>query len=228
VTETRTAVVLMGYGTPRDPAGILPYYTDIRRGHPPTDEQLAALTARYEAIGGVSPLTQRTEAQRDAVQTALDQVADGQYHVVLGMKHAAPFIETAVDAIAAQGFRRAVGLVLAPHYSAFSVGQYLDRLTAAATAHDISVKGIESWATDPAFVDFISAPVSPRCPPRRGFCSQPTRCRSESSRPAIRIHRSFRQPPNVWPQPSASTIGDSPGRAPDAHPNPGWGPTSCR
>jgi ferrochelatase len=162
MTETRTAVVLMGYGTPPDPAGILPYYTDIRRGHPPTDEQLAALTARYEAIGGVSPLTQRTEAQRDAVQTALDQVADGQYHVVLGMKHAAPFIETTVDEIAAQGFRRAVGLVLAPHYSAFSVGQYLNRLTTAATAHDISVKGIGSWATEPAFVDFIAADLRAR------------------------------------------------------------------
>src|SRR4029077_11001393 len=116
-----------------NPAGILPYYTDIRRGHPPTDEQLAALTARYEAIGGVSPLTQRTEAQRDALQGALDKAAADQYHVVLGMKHAAPMIETTVDEIAAQGFRRAIGLVLAPHYSAFSVGQYLDRLAKAAS-----------------------------------------------------------------------------------------------
>ena len=35
MTETRTAVMLMGYGTPRTPADILPYYTDIRRGNPP-------------------------------------------------------------------------------------------------------------------------------------------------------------------------------------------------
>jgi protoporphyrin/coproporphyrin ferrochelatase len=162
MNETRTAVVLMGYGTPRDPAGILPYYTDIRRGHPPTDEQLAALTARYEAIGGVSPLTERTEAQRDALQSALDRMVPDQYHVVLGMKHAAPLIETTVDEIAAQGFRHAVGLVLAPHYSGFSVGQYLDRLTTAATGHSISVKGIESWATEPAFVDFIATDLRAR------------------------------------------------------------------
>ena len=159
MTETRTAVMMMGYGTPRTPADILAYYTDIRRGNPPTAEQLENLTARYEAIGGISPLAERSEAQRRAVQAALDQRADGRYHVVLGMKHATPFIEEAVDKLAAQGFRHIVGLVLAPHYSAFSVGQYLDRLTTAATAHDIAVGSIRSWATEPAFIDFIATAV---------------------------------------------------------------------
>jgi protoporphyrin/coproporphyrin ferrochelatase len=159
VTEDRIAVMLMGYGTPRTPADILPFYTDIRRGHPPTDQQLADLTARYEAIGGISPLAQRTDAQRQAMQAALDRLADGKYYVTLGMKHASPLIEESVDELAVLGFRRVVGMVLAPHYSAFSVGQYLDRLTVAATAHRISVVGIESWATEPAFVEFIAAEV---------------------------------------------------------------------
>ena len=42
----------MAYGTPRHTDEIAAYYTDIRRGRPPTDEQLADLTSRYEAIGG--------------------------------------------------------------------------------------------------------------------------------------------------------------------------------
>ncbi|MGZ6983135.1 MAG: ferrochelatase, partial [Ilumatobacteraceae bacterium] len=113
MSETRTAVVLMAYGTPRTPEEILPYYTDIRRGNPPSPEQLADLTARYEAIGGISPLTERTEAQRDALQAALDTVAEGAYRVVLGLKHTAPFIEQTVDSLAAEGYREAVGLVLA-------------------------------------------------------------------------------------------------------------------
>lgn len=162
MTAARTAVVLMAYGTPPTPADILPYYTDIRRGRPPTSEQLAALTARYEAIGGISPLAQRTEAQRQALQAALDLTAPGQYHVVLGLKHAAPFIEQAVAELATEGFRRIVGLVLAPHYSAFSVGQYLDRLATAAAPHDIAVTGVDSWATEPAFVDFIACDMMQR------------------------------------------------------------------
>jgi ferrochelatase len=149
-------VVLMAYGTPATPDDIAPYYTDIRRGRPPTPEQLADLTRRYNEIGGVSPLMQRTQAQRDAVQAALDRLSPGTYDVVLGLKHAAPMIETAVHSLAALGHDRIVGAVLAPHYSAMSVGQYLGRLDAAAAEHGIAAAGVESWATEPALIDFLA------------------------------------------------------------------------
>ncbi len=156
----QTAVLLMAYGTPRTSEEIEPYYTDIRRGRRPTPEALADLTARYEALGGTSPLAARTESQRDALQAALDAAAPGQYVVSLGLKHAAPKIEEAVEAIAAQGFRRIVGLVLAPHYSTFSIGQYHDRARAAAEPHGIQFQGIDSWATEPAFVQFIATDLA--------------------------------------------------------------------
>src|SRR4029079_12787615 len=159
MTETRTAVMLMSYGTPRTRAEILPYYTDIRRGNPPTEQQLADLTARYAAIAGISPLAERTEAQRHAVQAALDALEPNRYHITLGTKHASPSIEDSVEELASLGFRRVVGLVLAPHYSAFSVGQYLDRLTAAAESHGMAVAGVRSWASEPAVVDFIAGGV---------------------------------------------------------------------
>jgi protoporphyrin/coproporphyrin ferrochelatase len=158
----RTGVVLMAYGTPRSPDEIAPYYTDIRRGRPPTDEQLADLVGRYHAIGGVSPLAERTEAQRDAMQAALDELAPGHYHVVLGLKHADPKIEVAVDALAAQGFERIIGAVLAPHYSAFSIGQYLGRMRAAAEPHGVATGGVETWATEPAFLDFLERDLRSR------------------------------------------------------------------
>ena len=150
------SVVLMAYGTPRSREEILPYYTDIRRGRPPTDELLAELTARYEAIGGLSPLAALTEAQRDAIQRALDDAAPGRFRVSLGLKHAHPMIEEAVADVAATGAEKIVGLVLAPHYSSYSIGQYVGRATAAAEPHGIGVVGIDSWATEPAFVDFLA------------------------------------------------------------------------
>ena len=151
----KIAVLLMAYGTPRTPAEIEPYYTDIRRGRAPTPELLAELVGRYDAIGGISPLAARTEAQRDALQRALDSLRPGAYEVVLGLKHAEPKIETAVDELASRGFRSIVGLVLAPHYSSYSIGQYMDRTRAAAEPHGITVTGIDSWATDEAFVEFL-------------------------------------------------------------------------
>jgi ferrochelatase len=158
----RTAVVLMAYGTPRTPDEIEPYYTDIRRGRPPTPELLAELVGRYDAIGGISPLAERTEAQRAGLQDALDALEPGRYQVVLGLKHADPKIETAVEELAAQGFRRAVGVVLAPHYSSYSIGQYLGRARAAAEPHGMDVLGVESWAVEPAFVEFLAADMTAR------------------------------------------------------------------
>jgi ferrochelatase len=158
----KTAVLLMAYGTPRTPAEIEPYYTDIRRGRAPTPEQLADLVARYDAIGGISPLAARTEAQRDALQKALNEIAPDTYEVVLGLKHAAPMIEAAVNELAVRGFQHIIGLVLAPHYSSFSIGQYMSRARAAAEPHGITVTAIDSWATEPAFVEFLAADLRSR------------------------------------------------------------------
>ena len=152
----RTAVVVMAYGTPRTKEEILPYYTDIRRGRPPTEEALQDLIARYEAIGGLSPLKKLTEDQRDALQRELDVAAPGQYQVFLGLKHATPFVEEAVADVVAQGFRRIVGIVLAPHYSSYSIGQYIGRVREAAAGHDIEVVGVDSWAREDAFIDFLA------------------------------------------------------------------------
>ena len=151
-----TAVLLMAYGTPRNTSEILPYYTDIRRGRAPTPEQLLDLTARYNAIGGISPLLARTQSQRDALARQLDIVAPGMYHVQLGFKHSQPAIEETVADIAQHGFSNIVALVLAPHYSSYSVGQYLSRATQAAEQLGIPISGITSWAIEPALINFLS------------------------------------------------------------------------
>src|SRR5690606_499896 len=103
VGAPEVGLVVMAYGTPASPDGIEGYYTHIRRGRPPMPEQLAELTARYAAIGGTSPLAERTEAQRAALAAALESAEPGRWTVVLGQKHAAPFIEDGVAAVAAAG-----------------------------------------------------------------------------------------------------------------------------
>ncbi len=154
----------MAYGTPRSAEEVEPYYTDIRRGRPPTPEALADLVARYDAIGGLSPLAKLTEDQRDGLQVALDEIEPDRFHVALGLKHADPKVEVASAELATAGFSKLIGLVLAPHFSSYSIGQYLDRtrqgVTDAGTA--TPVVGIESWATEPAFVDFLAADLKER------------------------------------------------------------------
>ena len=160
--QPHTAVMLMAYGTPRHRDEIEPYYTDIRRGRPPTPEALADLVARYEAIGGLSPLAELTERQQQRLQQELDAIDPGGYRVELGLKHADPKIEASVEQLASEGVTKITGLVLAPHYSTYSIGQYLDRTRTAAEPHGISVSGVDSWATEPAFVEFIASDLAAR------------------------------------------------------------------
>jgi protoporphyrin/coproporphyrin ferrochelatase len=159
-SDTPIGVLVMAYGTPASVEDIEPYYTHIRRGRPAPPELLEELVDRYAAIGGISPLAQRTEAQRAAIESALDDLAPGRYRVVLGQKHAAPFIEDAVADLAAAGITTTVGIVLAPHYSGFSVGQYQSRAAEAGAPHGITHHAIDSWHLDPAYVDFLTQAVA--------------------------------------------------------------------
>jgi ferrochelatase len=65
-------------------------------------------------------------------------------------------IEEAVADVATVGVEKIVGLVLAPHYSSYSIGQYVGRATTAAEPHGIEVIGIDSWATESAFINFLA------------------------------------------------------------------------
>jgi protoporphyrin/coproporphyrin ferrochelatase len=158
-----TGLVVMAYGTPASPDDVEAYYTHIRRGRPPSAEQLAELSARYQAIGGVSPLAERTRAQVDAVAAALEADEPGRWRVALGNKHAPPFLEDAVATLARASSAGGppggiVGLVLAPHYSRGSVGEYHARAGAAAE-RGVAYAPVESWWALPAWVEAQAARV---------------------------------------------------------------------
>jgi protoporphyrin/coproporphyrin ferrochelatase len=152
---SRSGLVVMAYGTPSSPDEVEPYYTHIRHGRAPSPDQLADLVGRYEAIGGVSPLAARTRDQVTAIESALG----AEWVVELGTKHAAPFIEDAVGALAGRGVDRVVGLVLAPHYSRGSVGEYHARAGAAASSHGLAYAGIDSWHDSEAWLSAQAARV---------------------------------------------------------------------
>lgn len=143
-TDARIGLLVMAYGTPAEPEDIEAYYTHIRRGRPPAPEQLAELVGRYEALGGTSPLAANTAAQVSAVESALDGLDPGRWVVTLGQKHAEPFVEDGVERLLDDGVGAIVGLVLAPHFSRASVGEYHRRATES-VAGRVRYAGVGSW-----------------------------------------------------------------------------------
>ncbi len=152
-------VLVMAYGTPEDYGDVAAFYADVRRGRPPAAEQLADLEGRYRAIGGVSQLRARTEEQVNGIAAALEEHTAGRFRCAYGAKHAEPTIETTVAALRAEGIRRLVGLVLAPHYSSASVGEYLLRAQAACEAAGIEARFVEDWHDNAELIALLAERV---------------------------------------------------------------------
>ena len=161
-------VLVMAHGTPSNPEAIAAFYTRIRRGRPPDAAQLAELEARYHAIGGVSPLAERTAAQVDALRHALDARAPGRFVVAFGAKHTEPLIEEAAAALAATSPSRVVGLVLTPHGSSMGSQEYLDRAAAALEPSGTRLVAVGPWYAEPALVELLAARVQEACAAVRG------------------------------------------------------------
>ncbi len=147
------AVILMAYGSPDRIEDVPAYYEDIRGGRAVPQERIDELVERYERLGiggeAVSPLNAFTEETRAALEEQLG------LPVYTGMKHWRPRIPEAVDLALADGAATVVGLVLAPHYSRLSIGDYRRRLGEALDGR-ASLAFVDSWHDDPGLVAFLA------------------------------------------------------------------------
>jgi protoporphyrin/coproporphyrin ferrochelatase len=148
----KPAVVLMAYGSPTTADDIRPYLEDVREGRPVSEQAVEELTERYRRIGRRSPLDEVTEAQRAALERELEMP------VLVGMKHWRPRIADAVECALEDGADTVVGLVLAPHFSALSIGGYRERLVAA-IAGRAELLFVESWHDHGPFLDLLAERV---------------------------------------------------------------------
>jgi ferrochelatase len=160
VTEPPIGVLVMAYGTASGPDDVERYYTDIRGGRAPEPEHLEELKARYAKIGNRFPLLDITRRQADGLVERLNDAGDETFRGYLGMKHSAPFIPDAIESMRADGIERAVGIVMAPHWSGMSVETYIDRVCEAVGDGPPSFAFVRSFHDHPAFVDLLSSRVA--------------------------------------------------------------------
>jgi protoporphyrin/coproporphyrin ferrochelatase len=148
----KTAVVLMAYGSPSRSEDVPAYYADIRGGRPVSPVAVAELAERYRRIGGSSPLNETTERQRAALEKELG------IPVYVGMRHWRPRIADAVDRAVVDGVGRITGIVLAPHFSRMSVGEYHRQLEEACAGR-VELSFIASYHSYEPFIDLLAERV---------------------------------------------------------------------
>lgn len=153
----RTAVLLMAHGAASRPEEIPDYLQDIRGGRPPTEEMVRAVSDRYRAIGGRSPLLDITRRQAEGLEAELGMP------VSVGMRHSRPTIAEAVETLDKAEVERLVAIPLTPYRSAMSVGAYMARLDAALADAGVSfeVVPVSGWHLEPdliaGFTDKLAA-----------------------------------------------------------------------
>ncbi|QED47146.1 ferrochelatase [Cytobacillus dafuensis] len=156
MTRKKMGLLVMAYGTPYKEEDIERYYTHIRRGRKPSPEMLEDLRGRYEAIGGISPLAEITMNQAKSLEAYLNDIQDEfEFQMYLGLKHIEPFVEDAVKQMNEDGIKEAVSIVLAPHFSTFSVKSYNGR--AKEEAEKLGgpvIHSVESWYDEPKFIKY--------------------------------------------------------------------------
>lgn len=147
------AVLLVAYGAPLRLEEVEPYLLDVRGGRATPPRVVEELRARYAAIGGRSPLLDRTREQA----AALAQRLGGGIPVLVGMRHWHPYIKAVLAQAADQGVRRVVAVALAPHYSRLSIGAYQRKIEEG--RGPIEVATVPHWFDHRCFLDAVAERV---------------------------------------------------------------------
>ena len=157
-----TGVVLMSFGAAATLDDIPAYLASVRGGRQVPDNLVAEFRSRYQAIGG-SPLTRITQEQAAALEALLNAEAPegASYRVVVGMRHAAPFVADAFAQLATEGVNRVLAIIMAPQHSPIIMGGYH---TAVEEARPLlgpgaTVRVAGAWHDLPAFLDALATRV---------------------------------------------------------------------
>jgi protoporphyrin/coproporphyrin ferrochelatase len=148
----------MAYGAPASLDEIPGYLADIRAGRATPHAVVEEITGNYRAIGGRSPLLDVTCGQVDALAKKLGN----GYRCYIGMRHWSPWIEEVVGRMVEDGVTDAVGLVLAPQFSALSVAKYQQRVVDGLELYRgrIAFEQIPSYHDAPGLIEAFAARVA--------------------------------------------------------------------
>jgi ferrochelatase len=149
-------VLVMAYGGPNNLEEVEPYLLDVRGYRPTSPEIVHEVRERYREIGGRSPILEQTQAQASALESVLN-TRDDTFKTFVGMRHWHPFIKDVLADMQSQGIERAVGMVMAPHYSRMSIGAYYQRLEEANSPIEFAC--IEDWHLQPGYIQALASRV---------------------------------------------------------------------
>ena len=143
----KKAILVMTYGTPEDYTfeGVAKFFTNIRRGVRPSDEEINLLLKNYLRIEG-SPLQEITLKEVEL----LKETVRGEYQVYFANKFSSPYIPDVISKMEEDKIEECICLILEPHYSFYSIMGY-ERFI---KSDKIKFNIIKSWYKEEKLIEF--------------------------------------------------------------------------
>ena len=143
----KKAILVMTYGTPEDYTfeGVAKFFTNIRRGVRPSDDEINLLLKNYLRIEG-SPLQEITLKEVNLLKEAVRD----EYQVYFANKFSSPYIPDVISKMEEDNIEECICLILEPHYSFYSIMGY-ERFI---KSDKIKFNIIKSWYKEEKLIEF--------------------------------------------------------------------------
>ena len=143
----KKAILVMTYGTPEDYTfeGVAKFFTNIRRGVRPNDDEINLLLKNYLRIEG-SPLQEITLKEVNLLKEAVQD----EYQVYFANKFSSPYIPDVISKMEEDDIEECICLILEPHYSFYSIMGY-ERFI---KSEKIKFNIIKSWYKEEKLIEF--------------------------------------------------------------------------
>jgi ferrochelatase len=171
------AILIVGFGGPERREDVLPFLENVTRGRNIPRARLLAVAEHYYHFGGVSPINAHVRALVVALRQELDRHGIS-VSVFWGNRNWHPMLSDTLAEMTAQGFKKALAIVLAAYSAYSSCRQYLEdiaRARAAAGPDAPKVDKIRVFYNHPEFIaanaDLVRSGIERITPDNRAAAS---------------------------------------------------------
>jgi len=152
--KNSTAILLLAYGGPGNLAEIEPFLQQLLRMDRIPAPLLQRIVAKYQTIGGGSPLPRICHSIRKKLGELFAH-SDIKPPVYLAFRYSKPDIGAVVRQMADKGIKRIIALSLSPHASKISTTAYFNTLDTVATELALEVVPVLNWYRNPLYIDCL-------------------------------------------------------------------------
>ncbi|MEA2109605.1 MAG: ferrochelatase, partial [Pseudomonadota bacterium] len=157
--KNNTAVLLLAYGGPENPAEIEPFLQQLLRMEKIPTPLLQRVVEKYQTIGGGSPLPRVCRGIRNKLGNLFAH-SKHQLPVYLAFRYSKPDIDTVVRQMAAEGIKRILAVSLSPHASKISTTAYFSTLDTVAAELSLKVIPVLNWYRNQQYIDCLARRIS--------------------------------------------------------------------